>query len=91
LAQFGLTKEDVNQASTAIRGYLFDQYVRACGFTPTGSWVLIVLPSGQCEFTSLQPGEPWWCCEKRREISVRVGKATVGMPPWATSIVQEPE
>jgi hypothetical protein len=79
----------VEQTSSAIRGYLFDQYVRACGFTPVGSWVLIVLPTGECEFTTLKPGESWWCCENRKEISARVATPTVGMPPWAISQKEE--
>lgn len=64
-------------------GYLFDQYVRACGFTPTGSWVFVVLPDGTCEYTGLQPGEPFWCCERRAEIAARVATPTIGDPPWA--------
>jgi hypothetical protein len=87
LAQFGLTEDDVRGASTPVRSYLFDQYVRACGFVPDGSWVLIVLPSGECEFTTLQPGEPRWCCESRKQISARVGMPTVGLPPWAANVL----
>jgi len=81
LAQFGLTERDTHEASGAIRGYLFDQYVRACGFTPTGSWVFVVLPSGDCEFTTLDSDEPRWCCEHRAEISARLSPPTVGLPP----------
>jgi hypothetical protein len=83
LAQFGLTEGDVAETSGAIRGYLFDQYVRACGFTPSDSWVFIVLPSGACEFTPLARDEPRWCCERRVDISARLSLPTVGLPPWA--------
>jgi len=72
----------VDESSRAIRGYLFDQYVRACGFTPAGPWVFVVLPSGDCEFTPLAPGEALWCCERRAEISARVSLPTIGLPPW---------
>jgi hypothetical protein len=82
LAQFGLTEQDA-YSSGAMKGYLFDQYVRACGYAPRGSWVFIVLPDGTCEYTELQPGEPRWCCERREEISARVATPTSGLPPWA--------
>ena len=44
----GLREEDIYQGTNRkVLGYLFDQYVRACEFTPTGtSWVFIVKPSG---------------------------------------------
>jgi hypothetical protein len=84
MAQFGVTQNDVEESSGAIKGYLFDQYVRACGFTPVDAWVFVVLPSGDCEFTPLAPDEKHWCCEQRAEISARVGLPTVGSPPWAS-------
>jgi len=86
MARFGLTEQDIYQGTNkTVLGYLFDQYVRACGHTPTGtSWVFIVKPSGECEFTPLEPGEPHWCCERAAEISEEVGKPTQGTPPWET-------
>ena len=69
--------------SKGIKGYLLDQYARACGFAPTGSWVLVVLPDGTCEFTPLEPGEARWCCENRKAIAARVAPPTMGLPPWA--------
>src|SRR5688572_30718375 len=84
MARFGLTEHDIYQgANKAILGYLFDQYVRACGFTPTtDSWVFIVRPSGVCEFSLLKPGEPYWCCENQKQIAREVGMPTSGSPPW---------
>jgi hypothetical protein len=83
MARFGLTEHDIYQgANKTVLGYFFDQYVRACGFTPTSSWVFIVRPSGECEFTPLQPGEPYWCCENEERIGEEVGLPTTGSPPW---------
>jgi hypothetical protein len=84
MARFGLTEEDIYEGTNRkVLGYLFDQYVRACGFTPVGeNWVFIVKPSGQCEYYALEPGEPRWCCERAAEIRGIVGKPTTGSPPW---------
>jgi hypothetical protein len=87
MAQFGLTETDV-YATGALRGYFFDQYVRACGFTPKASWVFVVLPNGECEYSQLEPGEPLWCCENRTKITARVSTSTSGIPPWAEGFVR---
>ena len=75
---------EIQRASRAVRGYLFDQYVRACGFEPTTSWVLIVHPSGDCDFTPLQPEEALWCCERAEEISATIRPPLGPRPPWDT-------
>lgn len=47
----------------AMKGYLFDQYARACGCEPPdNSWFLVLKTSGECEITALSPGEPLRCC-----------------------------
>jgi hypothetical protein len=86
MARFGLTEADIYEGTNRkLLGYLFDQYVRACGFEPTGSsWVFIVKPTGQCEYHPLAPGEPRWCCEQAAAIREIVGKPTEGAPPWET-------
>lgn len=86
MARFGLTETDIYEGTNRkVLGYLFDQYVRACGFTPTGeNWVFIVKPTGECEYHPLEPGEPHWCCERAVEIREIVGKPTTGSPPWDT-------
>jgi hypothetical protein len=86
LANFGIERSEVEDSSSSIRGYLFDQYVRACGFTPEGSWMMVVLPTGECEFTGLNENEPLSCCENRAEIAASVATPTVGEPPWAGSV-----
>lgn len=92
MAQFGLSEGDIRDASKSMTGYLFDQYVRACGFSPGGSWVLIVLASGGCEFTPLAADEPRWCCEKADLISKRIGDPAAGaVPPWAASAHAKPD
>jgi hypothetical protein len=87
MARFGLKEDDIYQGTNKqVLGYLFDQYVRACGFTPIGtSWVFIVKPDGECEFHPLEPDEPRWCCERATELSELVGRPTSGSPPWETA------
>ncbi len=60
-----------------------DQYARDCGFDPTESWVMIVRPSGDCEFTPLKPGAPHWCCERADEIRASLGPALAEFPPYS--------
>jgi hypothetical protein len=86
MARFGLTENDIYEGTNRrVLGYLFDQYVRACGFTPTGeNWAFIVKPSGECEYHALEPGEPRWCCERAAEIRAIVGQPAEGSPPWDT-------
>jgi len=82
MARFGLTEVDIRKASGGVRGYLFDQYVRACGFDPTDSYALIVRPTGDCEFTPLEASESRWCCENAQQISATIGPPTATTPPW---------
>jgi hypothetical protein len=86
MARFGLSEQDIYQGTNkTVLGYLFDQYVRACGFTPTESWVFIVRPDGRCEFTPLKPGDPFWCCEHEERLGDEVGSVRpTGPPPWET-------
>lgn len=80
-AQFGLTKEQV-KATPALESVIMDQYARDCGFEPTESWVLVVRPSGSCEFTVLKPGDSHWCCERSEAIQTEIGPATNSVPPY---------
>ena len=80
-AIFGLTKDKV-KSEPALESIIMDQYVRDCGFEPTDSWVMIVRPTGDCEFTPLRPGEPHWCCEKEEAIGAELGPATAITPPY---------
>jgi hypothetical protein len=82
-AQFGLTKEKVKSVSK-LEDLIMDQYARDCGFEPTDSWVLIVRPSGDCEFTPLGPGDPHWCCERADDIRAGIGPAIGVTPPYAS-------
>ena len=91
MARFGLTEDDIYRGTNkVVRGYMFDQYVRACGYTPTPSYIFIVRPTGQCEFTPLEPGEPHWCCENAKQIAVEIDKPTTGKPPWEAERTSAP-
>jgi hypothetical protein len=80
-ARYGLTKDKV-KSEPLLESMIMDQYARDCGFTPGDSWILIVRPSGECEFTPLGPNDPHWCCEKEHEIASKITRATVSTPPY---------
>jgi hypothetical protein len=85
-AQYGLTREKVKSVAK-LEHLIMDQYARDCGFEPTDSWVLIVHPSGDCEFTPLGNQDPLWCCEEATEIEAGIGPAIAEAPPYERNSV----
>jgi hypothetical protein len=81
-ARKGITRRQF-KSDPGLESMILDQYVRDCGFEPTDSWVMVVRPSGECEFTPLRPDEPRWCCEREEEIEAGLRGATpIGPPPY---------